>query len=141
MTRDIDILARTLYGEARGEYPRTDGGLAALIAVANVVCNRASERTWYGTSVADVCLKPFQFSCWNKGDPNRALIESVKAEQDALFNICCKVSENVINRIWPDLTAASNHYYATSMSTPPDWAKNQTPRFILGRHRFFKLNP
>lgn len=35
---DIDIFARTLYGEARGEYKHH--GAAALIAVANVIMNR-----------------------------------------------------------------------------------------------------
>lgn len=33
MTDEMDILARTIYGEARGEYTHPEGGLGALIAV------------------------------------------------------------------------------------------------------------
>ena len=40
---DIHILARTIYGEARGEYYRLDGGLSSLIAIGNVVKNRLKQ--------------------------------------------------------------------------------------------------
>ncbi|MES2252810.1 MAG: cell wall hydrolase, partial [Pseudomonadota bacterium] len=77
---DIDILARTIYGEARGEYGRVDGGLAALIAVGNVIVNRTQQQTWFGRTVRDVCLKPYQFSCWNRNDPNLPKLMEVTDE-------------------------------------------------------------
>ena len=41
----IDIMAKTLYGEARGE------GEEGLIAVGNVIKNRVKKKTWYGKTV------------------------------------------------------------------------------------------
>ena len=38
---DLDILARTLYGEARGE------GTEGMEAVANVIMNRYRKPKWY----------------------------------------------------------------------------------------------
>ena len=108
-TEDIDVLARTIYGEARGEYKRPDGGIASLIAVANVVMNRLKAKTWYGMTVKEVCQKPFQFSCWNKQDPNRALITSSKVAEDSLFMTCQQVAQQVVTEQWPDLTRGSDH--------------------------------
>ncbi len=59
---EVDVLTRTIYGEARGEYHRHDGGMAALIAVGNVVMNRLKAKTWYGLTIKEICQKPFQFS-------------------------------------------------------------------------------
>jgi len=36
-----------------------------------------------------------------------------------------------------DPTEGATHYYATSMATPPFWAKGK-PFVQIGRHRFFK---
>src|SRR5688500_4029200 len=62
---DLDTLARTLWGEARGE------GRNGMQAVANVIMNRYKlarsnsgyARQW-GRTVAEVCRKKYQFSCW-----------------------------------------------------------------------------
>jgi spore germination cell wall hydrolase CwlJ-like protein len=51
------ILAKTIYGEARGLYTKQDGGLAALISIANVVMNRLAAKSWFGKSIEDVCFK------------------------------------------------------------------------------------
>jgi N-acetylmuramoyl-L-alanine amidase len=61
---DVDVMARTIMGEARGE---ANQGKAA---VGWVISNRVSAGTWYSGSVFEVCRKPYQFSCWNVGDPN-----------------------------------------------------------------------
>lgn len=133
---DLDILARTLYGEARGEYDQ--GGLAALIAVANVIMNRFKKGGKYGQTVTEVCLKPRQFSCWNLNDPNRSLIQQKDLEKDSLFKICQKVAQKVAKGIWPDLTRESDHYHATSCR--PSWARLEKIRLHLGRHIFYRLD-
>ena len=71
---DVDALARTVFGEARGEC------LSGQEAVASVILNRVafSGRRggyWWGNTVYEVCHKPWQFSCWNQNDPNRRLLE------------------------------------------------------------------
>lgn len=74
MNRDTDILARTIYGEARGE------SISGQEAIASVILNRVAfakrrGRYWWGNTIAGVCLAPWQFSCWNENDPNRKIIE------------------------------------------------------------------
>jgi spore germination cell wall hydrolase CwlJ-like protein len=133
---DIDICARTLYGEARGEFK--DNGPAALIAVANVIMNRYQRVGKYGKTIADVCLKPSQFSCWNQNDPNRALIQDHQLATDPLFNMCLVVSRKVIEGLWPDLTRDSDHYHTTACL--PYWARKGKVQLRLGNHVFYKLD-
>ena len=73
--KDRDILARTLFGEARGE------GLVGQIAVAWTIRNRVEDgkaKSWWGEGYAGVCLKPYQFSCWNQNDLNYPYLSGVK---------------------------------------------------------------
>lgn len=135
--RDCDVLARTLYGEARGEYHRVDGGIGSLLAVAHVIKNRALKGGWFGSSIHDVCLKPKQFSCWNVGDPNRAIVMNV-TQDDGVFAQCLVVAEKTLNNAWPDITKGSDHYHATYVL--PFWAVGKTPRFSMGRHLFYQLS-
>lgn len=136
---DIDILARTIYGEARGEYQRSQGGLAALIAVANVVHNRVQHKTWYGQTIREVCLKPWQFSCWNEDDPNRQVITRVERHNDKVFEKCYEVASKTTQGHWPDLTLGSDHYYAVWLPVAPNWAIGKQPRFKIGCHAFFNI--
>ena len=60
--KDVDVLARTIFGEARGET------VSGMEAVASVVMNRLAfsrrrGRYWWGNSVVDICQSPRQFSC------------------------------------------------------------------------------
>jgi len=135
---DIDVLARTIYGEARGEYGRPDGGIASLICVGNVVMNRLAKMSWFGRSVREVCQKPWQFSCWNYGDVNRHIIEQVDAG-DGVFKVCKDVAYQVAHALWPDLTGGCDHYYSALLKSPPKWAVGKPPKFRIGRHLFFNL--
>ena len=133
---DLDLLARTIYGEARGEFAKY--GPAALIAVGNVIVNRWKRRGKFGCTLAEVCLKSKQFSCWNEDDPNRALIQKEDLEKDPLFTICQGVGKKIVTGSWPDLTRESDHYHA--ISCKPYWAKANKIRLRLGHHIFYKLD-
>jgi len=132
----VDILARTVYGEARGEYEHVEGGISALIAVGNVVMNRLKAKSWYGSSIEEICQKPYQFSCWNLGDPNRAILLREEIS-DPVFDVCHQVATKVALEEWPDLTKGSDHYHAFSVLPP--WARGQKPRLQLARHIFYQL--
>lgn len=94
---DTDILARTIWGEARGE------SMAGKIAVAWTVRNRAAiaaayeqahgvARQHYGDdSIASACQMPSQYSCWNDDDVNRVAVLSV-TESDPAFRDCLAVA-------------------------------------------------
>ena len=87
MNRDTDILARTIYGEARGE------SISGQEAIASVILNRVAfakrrGRYWWGNTIAGVCLAPWQFSCWNENDLNRKIIERA---DDADIGFCITI--------------------------------------------------
>lgn len=131
--QDLDTLARTIYGEARGEFLRF--GLAPLIAVANVVFNRKKKN--FAKSVHDVCTAQYQFSCWNKNDPNLQAIIGVDKQNCAIFRKCWEVAENVLAEKWPDLTDGCDHYHARSIK--PYWAIYKEPKRVFGTHFFYAL--
>jgi spore germination cell wall hydrolase CwlJ-like protein len=135
MDRDMEIMAKTIYGEARGEYMRKNGGLKSLIAVGNVIMNRSLESA---TSITTVCLKPKQFSCWNENDPNKKVIEQI-VPSDELYNICFAVAAKIICEELNDITNGANHYYSRFMKRPPYWSEGHTPIIKIGNHIFFKL--
>ena len=123
--QDLDVAAKTVVGEARGET------LLGQQAVAHVILNRAEKK---GSGLANVCLARWQFSCWNEGDPNRALIEKLTpadpAYQDAMY-----VMLGALRGHLSDPTAGSRHYHTPSVS--PSWAAGKTAVAHIGGHLFF----
>jgi N-acetylmuramoyl-L-alanine amidase len=136
--KDRDILARTLWGEARGE------SLAGQIAVACTIRNRVNDgkdKSWWGEGYAGVCQKPYQFSCWNRNDPNFAYLSGAKKIPFRELAQARIAADQVINGKVPDPTAGATHYYATSMPKPPVWVKGAKETLRLGHHVFFKDVP
>jgi spore germination cell wall hydrolase CwlJ-like protein len=133
-----EIVAKTIYGEARGEYYKETGGLPSLIAVANVIHNR------YNISgeelIENVCIKPKQFSCWNHNDPNYELLRSNISKEDPVYKLCLITAEKVVSGDWPDITKGATHYYSTSLNKSPSWASGLKPTIKIGNHMFFRAN-
>jgi N-acetylmuramoyl-L-alanine amidase len=132
---DIDVLARTIWGEARGET------LAGQEAVANVIMNRvavAKQRgqMWWGNTIRDVCRKPYQFSCWNHNDPNYIKLTQV-TEQDRIFAQCLRMARRAVHGALADRTQGATHYHGDYIM--PDWARGQNPTIIIGRHVFYRI--
>ena len=121
---DIDTLARTIYGEARGE---SDEGKKA---VACVVVNRANKK---GKSIDTICKQKYQFSCWLDSDPNKSKITSVTTA-DAVFKKCHEIATSAANGTLPDNTNGATHYHA---GAAPSWAKGKTPCATIGHHKFY----
>lgn len=136
--RDRDILSRTLWGEARGE------SLAGQIAVAWTIRNRVNDgktKSWWGEGYAGVCQKPYQFSCWNKSDPNYAYLSGVKPIPFREFAQAQIAADQVLAGKVPDPTGGATHYYATTMPRAPVWAAKAKQTLKLGHHVFFKDVP
>ena len=140
LTSDLDVLAATIYGEARGEI------LSGKQAVASVVMNRAAyaaEHSYpeFGNgSVCSACLAPWQFSCWDKDDPNRAEILKLDftAPSTELAE-CLKVAHNVINGSLPDPTRGCLFYKTTLLPWPKEWGKQKPADVVIGHQSFYKL--
>ena len=126
---DLDLMARTIYGEARGE---PDEGWAA---VAWVIRNRAAKGGWWGNTPAHACLCPRQFSCWDELDPNRQVIADL-----TLFHPGYRKALRIAGEVMDapggdDPTHAATHYH--SIDILPGWAVGHTPCYEHGRHRFY----
>jgi N-acetylmuramoyl-L-alanine amidase len=136
--KDLDILARTLWGEARGET------MAGMIAVAWTIRNRVNDgktKSWWGEGYAGVCQAPYQFSCWNKNDPNCPFLSGAKTIPVGEMAKAVMAATAVIDGAQPDPTGGATHYYATTMPKPPGWAAKATRTLKLGNHVFFKDVP
>jgi spore germination cell wall hydrolase CwlJ-like protein len=133
-----DTLARTVWGEARGE------GEAGMIAVAAVIQNRIDisaahgGRYWWGRDWVGVCTAKAQFSCWNPGDPNRAKLLAVD-DHDPAFRIAKQVAADAIAGRIQDPTLGATHYKVASLPWPYGWGPFRLPLIEIGRHAFYNL--
>lgn len=130
-----DVLARTIWGEARRE-PQ-----AGMEAVASVVLNRVAVARkkgayWWGNDIISVCQKPYQFSCWNRTDPNYKKLIAV-SENDIHFATCLRIARRAVAGALEDRTGGATHYHADYVS--PYWAKGQAPLITIGHHIFYRL--
>lgn len=133
---ETDVLARTLWGEARGE------GARGMEAVACVILNRVrvaedKGRYWWGNNIIQVCQKPYQFSCWNRADPNFKQVQGVD-EKDIHFASALRIARRAALECLMDITNGATHYHADSIEKPY-WAKGQDPRAVIGRHVFYRI--
>jgi N-acetylmuramoyl-L-alanine amidase len=127
----LEVLARTLWGEARGE------GQLGMKAVACVICNRARNPGWWGHDIRSVCLAPSQFSCWNAGNPNLPKLKAVSAD-DTAFATALQVAHAAESGSPEDVTEGADSYFA--VHTPiPKWATSD--RFVktIGNHAFYRV--
>jgi N-acetylmuramoyl-L-alanine amidase len=126
---DIDILARTVWGEARGEQ------FLGQRCIANVVINRwqADEGQFSkDDTIATACLRHAQFSCWNADDPNFEKLLAIGPEARS-FRMAMRAALEAFDE--PDPTEGAKHYHTAGVS--PAWSKGREPVVIIGSHYFF----
>lgn len=144
---DILIGSLTIHGEARGctQEGRT--------AIAHTILNRAKAKAWWGIgvtgfmdhTVSAVCLKPYQFSCWNPKDPNSQLLLALQEKySEAIEKKSCRASLKALidaaDGYVYDMTGGATHYLTTTLhksNRAPDWAKGRDNYIEIGAHRFF----
>ena len=124
-TRETKIIAITILAEARGE------GEKGMYAVAAVIAQRAFERK---RTPNEICLKPYQFSCWN-GKQLKDLEHLLKVPQGK-YALGWAKNIKLLSR---DYVGFANHYHATWMKKKPYWAKGEKPVKVIGQHAFYKL--
>lgn len=121
---DIEVLAKTIYGEARGEP------YLGKLAVAYVILNRAGyvatkPRNEFGDgTIAGACLHPKQFSCWNADDLNRPLLDQVTLD-DHVYQVCMFAALDAHLAMTADPTKGSFFYWSAKIPTPV-WARGRT---------------
>lgn len=135
-----EILALTIYGEARGEF--TEG----QIAVANVIMNRWKTNPTKYKTVRDVCLEKLQFSCWNDNDPNypkllligRALYDNKPVNE--IMKQCLYIARGAMGMNFLDNTKGAKYYMTYDLLNSPNrpkWADVRIKEVRIGNHVFF----
>lgn len=129
--RDVDYMARTAWGEARGD------GVESMRAVMHTMKNRVALQTWFGKTMYEVISKDKQYSAWNKGDPNR--IKMIRLDSsDTQYKQAHRMAMKIVAGLDADPTAGATHYHTNDMM--PYWAKSgqlqETAR--IGNHIFYK---
>lgn len=122
MVSDFALAVVTLWQEARGE-PNV-----GKIAVGEVIRNRMKKGN---CGVADVVLKPSQFSGWGNYDPNR--IPSVQIDDTDPVVVDCAsawlASEDT------NMTNGADHYF-NPKTVAPSWYNDSIPHVQIGNHIF-----
>ena len=114
---DKTLLARMLFGEARSCSEQEK------VAIAYTVLNRANDgKKWNGTDVRSVILCPYQYSCFNQADPNRAKVMNPRGYDAKSWNECLRVAEEVLEGKYQDPTKGATHYH--TLSSNPTWASS-----------------
>lgn len=125
---DTEVLARTLFGEARAN------DVEDAEAIACVIMNRVGYRNWPGT-ISEVCLQPWQFSAWNANDPNRNRILRAERGASKWFDACWQIAERAVKGEVRDRTRTSTHYHTRAVA--PKWSRNKSPAHETQGHLFF----
>lgn len=134
-TDPTDILARTIWAEARS------GGTEAMSHVASVVLNRAASPRWWGRDILTVCLRPWQFSCWNartvgtRPDHNYQAMCAVSAD-DPDFAAALEIAASAVAGTLADATGGADSYFADGID-PPAWTRGATHTLDDGFNSFW----
>lgn len=134
---EIDVMARTLWGEARSEGPSGMRAVAHVILNRIEIARRHGGKYWWGHDIITVCQRPYQFSCWNPADPNRPKLMAVD-DTDIHFATALRIARRaVIGKLGEDITYGADHYHTVDIT--PFWVKGRKPVTVIGRHKFYKL--
>lgn len=119
---DKELLALLLHGEARGETP------VGQLACAWVVLNRYGRKSWYGATIRDVILKPYQFSYFNE-------LTTIPA----IDPVCQAVAYLAMSGYTIDASKSATHYWSrTMLKEPPLWAASMVETVRIGGHVFLR---
>lgn len=135
-TSDLDILARTIFGEARGQ------AFEGQLAVAWTVKNRTLRPSRFAPTASQVCLAHKQFSCWNREDPTFIRMVTVSTP-DPAYVTALAAAGLVLTEQAKDPTGGADHYCTVKsprpgMIWPPFWSKSMKRTAVIGDHQFFK---
>lgn len=129
---EVRLVAATAWGEARSE------GEDGMRAVAHVIVNRVGER--FGGDIETVVRSPWQFSVWNRRDPNRRRVENPEAyategAELETWETAQRVAREVLSGQSIDPTEGALFYHTTTIR--PWWARFGQGRRVIGAHAFY----
>ncbi|MEY2849589.1 MAG: hypothetical protein RI885_2256 [Actinomycetota bacterium] len=117
------LLRLLLWGEARGE--RDAGGdldARGMLGVAWVAMNRSKDRSM---TLPEVILQPWQFSCFNANDPNRASMLKAHELEPVAWSRADAVADLVEASLTIDPTKGASHYVVEAL-----WGRSGTAKWF-----------
>jgi N-acetylmuramoyl-L-alanine amidase len=126
----IDVLARTLWGEARADSLRAKEALAALIVNRTRHAKSMDGHYWWGNSIEEICRRPGQFPCW--GQPDRLLAATM---QDRAFRIAVRTARRAVAGFLADPTCGATHWHRRTEL--PLWTRGRFPTAEIGQFLFY----
>lgn len=129
-----NIVAKTLYDEARGE------SIEGIKAVASVIYNRAGGDS---QNFPKVCLRKYQFSGWNGLDDSERTPEgyyivdpdtSTKATKDR-WELCKTLAKTMFEGEFKSTIDKRNSFYNPEKSSPT-WGSLMKDPLDIDNHRF-----
>jgi hypothetical protein len=134
----------TIYGEARGESEE------GKIAVGSVILERVDHREWDGDTIQEVCLMPYQFSCYLPADPNYPALKLIaqdwetkylrSADLQDCYHIACDMLAGLISRTKEIAENHATQYLTTALRKTkacPEWVKKMKRVLTVGHHEFY----
>jgi spore germination cell wall hydrolase CwlJ-like protein len=138
--QDLDVvdahwMALTMWGEARSD------GEEGMRAVGHVIDNRRRSGRRSGPFVTDTVSEAWQFSCWNRGDPNDAAmlnVESLPPESRdyQLWQSARRLAADILAGRSDDPTGGALFYHTDAVA--PAWSRGVAPVQRIGSHLFFR---
>ena len=133
---DVRLLAATAWGEARSEGPE------GMRAVSHVIVNRVGSR--FGDDLETVIRAPKQFSAWNRGDPNRRLVQNPERYATGGVNRATwieaqNIAREVLSGQSVDPTNGALFYHTRAIR--PWWSRYGHGATIIGAHIFYRDVP
>lgn len=140
-----EVLARTLYAEVGSM------GDKAMRAVGAVVLNRRNFGKWMGKSVIEVCLKPYQFPCWDPGSVRNVMIRAERIDhvltesEKVTLQLARSIANDLLQREnkrqeanWPPSQEENwTRYHPEWVYPKPDWAIGVEPAARIGGLLFY----
>lgn len=131
-SQDLHLFAWTILLEAAREP------WEGQLGVAYVIMNRLKTGYRGKTTLEQVILDPWQFSCWNDGAREARLRQNRMAGivRSSEGRRCIITAITAFDELAEDPTKGARHYHATYVS--PSWADPGKITLRAGAHIFYK---
>jgi len=136
---EAQIMALTIYGEARGEP------YEGKVAVGSVILERVEHRDWDGKTLHEVCLMPYQFSCFLPADPNFKALKLIAGDWDTkitrskALSECYSIAKGLLDGTIPrtPIIAEKNVCQYKTKAAKAAWANKMERVAVIGHHEFY----
>lgn len=125
---EVEVIASTIYHEARGE------GIEGMDAVASIIYNRSNQTRWKKLGLAGVCLQKKQFSCHNNGF--KPACPKTVLDKKA-YKYCKDLANKMVNRSFKSTIGNANHY--CTIKCKVYWKAKLKNTIVVKNHIFGSL--